>query len=554
MPARSPGLMPRGSRREADRPPAIPPGERDGLPVETVQASWRFDRFSLDRGRGLLLDAAGAEVALRPKAFALLCLLVENAGRLVDRDEIMRVVWPDVIVGDDGITQCVKQIRQALGDEEMRLLRTLPRRGLLFAAEVSREGGPAVSPEAAAAAQRPTLAILPFANMTADPDQDYFADGMTEELTTELSHLRWFSVIARNSAFTYKGRPVDVREVGRELGARYVLEGSVRKAGGRVRITAQLCEAASGATIWAQRFEGGLADVFDLQDRVTEAVAAAIEPTLQSAEAERARARPTASLGAYDLYLRALPHRWFATREVSAEALGLLRRALTLDPDFPAALGALAGLAAIRVSQGWAEPGEAAEGLGAARALVAQVGSDNPSALAWGGYGITYLDHAYEAGLAATDRALQLAPNSATVLFLSGWTNLYAGNWERSAEVIRRALRLSPVDPLTFKFETALSAALFVGARYADAAASAQRAVLASPAYLTAHRLLAASLAQLDRIEEAAAAMRALRAVAPGETLAEVAANTGLTGETRARYLDGLRRAGMPEGGSATAP
>jgi TolB-like protein len=520
--------------------------------VGFASAVWCFDRFRLDLGRGALLDADGAEIALRPKAFALLCLLVENAGRLVDRDEIMRIVWPDVVVADDSIAQCVKQIRQALGDEEMRLLRTLPRRGFLFAAEVRRLDAPPgaesepTPPRPDALTDRPTLAVLPFANMTADPEQDYFADGVTEELTTELSHLRWFSVIARNSAFTYKGRAVDVREVGRELGVGYVLEGSVRKAGGRVRITAQLCEAESGRHIWAQRFEGDLADVFDLQDRVTEAVAAAIEPSLQFAEAERRRARPTESLGAYDLYLRALPHRWFGTREASADALALLRRALTLDPGFAAALGAMAGLAVIRVSQGWAEAGEAEEGLRCARALLEGGGTDNPSALAWAGYAVTYLGRAYEAGLAAADRALRLAPNSATVLFLAGWNSLYVGDWRTAVARLERALRLSPVDPLTFKFQTALSGAYFVGAHYEEAAENARSALHGSPVYLTAHRLLAASLALLGRTQEAEAAMQALRAIGPDETLAKLAATTALRGEARERLLDGLRRAGMP--------
>jgi TolB-like protein len=518
--------------------------------VGTSREAWRFDGFELDVARGALLDAEGREVPLRPKAFAMLRLFVENAGRLLDRDEIMRAVWPDVTVAEDSITQCVKQIRQALGDEEMRLLRTLPRRGFLFTADVTRPDAAPAAPmlrEAAPPGDRPTLAVLPFANMTADPEQDYFADGMTEELTTELSHLRWFSVIARNSAFTYKGRAVDVRQVGRELGAAYVLEGSVRSARGRVRISAQLCETETGRHIWAQRFEGELADVFDLQDRVTESVAAAIEPSLQVAEAERGRVRPTESLGAYDLYLRALPHRWFGTREASGDALVLLRRALALDPHFAAALGAMAGLAAIRVSQGWAEKGEAEEGLRCARALVESGGADNPSALAWGGYAIAYLGHGYQAGLAATERALRLAPNSATVVFLSGWTNLYAGHWQAAIENITRALRLSPLDPLGFKFETALAGAYFVGARYEEAAEASQHALLASPTYLTAHRLVAASLAQLGRLDEARSAIAALLAVAPRERLAAVAANTALHGEARARYLDGLRRAGMPE-------
>ena len=279
------------------------------MDVNTVAprgAVYRFDGFTLDLVRGALLAPGGTEIALRPKAFALLRQLVENAGRLIDRDEIMAAVWPGVTVTDDSITQVIKEIRGALGDREQRLLRTVPRRGFLFAAEVWRADDPAslvVFPArepipstvaALSSASRPMLVVLPFANITGDPGQDYFADGISEDLMTALSYLRWFSVIARNSAFTFKGRVVDVREVGRQLGVGYVLEGSIRKSGERVRITARLCETEAGAQIWAGRFDGDLADIFDLQDRLTEAVVGAIEPSLRLAEVARGPSRPRA--------------------------------------------------------------------------------------------------------------------------------------------------------------------------------------------------------------------------------------------------------------------
>jgi tetratricopeptide (TPR) repeat protein len=276
-------------------------------------------------------------------------------------------------------------------------------------------------------------------------------------------------------------------------------------------------------------------------------VAGAIEPSLQLAEAERARARPTESLGAYDLYLRALPQRWLGTREASGEALRLLRRALALDGGFASALGALAGLIVIRVSQGWAEEGEIEEGLRCARELVEQGGADNPSALAWGAYALSYLAKDHGAGLAAAERAHLLAPNSAPVLFLSGWSQIYAGDWRTAIERVNRAMRLSPVDPLIFYFLAALSGAHFVGEGYGEAAEYARRALHRRPTYLTAHRLLAASLAQLGRLDAASEAIRALLAVAPADRLSEVAARSALRGAARERYLDGLRRAGLPE-------
>jgi TolB-like protein/Flp pilus assembly protein TadD len=552
-PTRAPGVDPGPDRGEGTA------GANTGGPRGGV---YRFDRFTLDLVRGALLAAGGTEVALRPKAFALLSRLVENAGRLLDRDEIMRAVWPGVVVTEDSITQCVKEIRRALGDDAQRLVRTLPRRGFLFAAEVSRADSTAtvvVLPEAATAAAMaapplpapagpPTLAVLPFANMTGDPEQEYFADGITEDLTGALSRLRWFAVIARGSAFTYKGRAVDVRQVGRELGAGYVLEGSVRKAGNRVRIATQLGDAEAGRQVWAGRFDGDLADVFDLQDRVVEAVAGAIEPSLRLAEAERTRAKPTESLGAYDLYLRALPQR-FATREGNEEAMGLLRRAVAIDPGFAAAKAALADLHTVRFTQGWAEDGDIEEAVRAAREVVADAGGrDDPGALSKAAHALAYLGKDYDAGLAAADRALLLAPNSAMVLLDSGWLRAYVGDAPTAIAHLERAMRLSPLDPGMFYLATALGFAHLVGGDHGQAAAWARRAIHDRPTFLSAHRLLATSLAQLGDLDAARAAVRALFAVAPGYTVAAARAHSALRDPAlRERYLDGLRKAGLPD-------
>ncbi|MBV9680863.1 MAG: winged helix-turn-helix domain-containing protein [Solirubrobacterales bacterium] len=516
-------------------------------------AVYRFDCFTLDLVRGALLAAGGTEVALRPKAFSLLRQLVENAGRLIDRDEIMAAVWPGVTVTDDSVTQAIKEIRRALGDGEQRLLRTVPRRGFLFAAEVSRlddratlvvlPPAPDQAPAVQGPASRPMLVVLPFANMTGDPGQEYFADGITEDLTTALSHLRWFSVIARNSAFTYKGRAVDVRQVGRELGVGYVLEGSVRKAGNRVRITAQLCEADAGAQVWAGRFDGDLADIFDLQDRLTEAVVGAIEPSLRLAEVERIRSRPTESLTAYDLYLRALPHR-FVTQEGNDEALRLLRRAIAIDPGFTAAKGALAGLYIIRFGQGWAEEGEAEEAVRLAREVVDSASEDAPSALAWAGHALAFFAKDYDSGTAAVERALLLAPNSALVLRVAGWLRVYVGDAPAAIVHLERAMRLSPVDPAKFYAITVLGYACFSLRRYAEAAELGRRALSDRPTFLPAHRLLLASLAQLGDRAATEEALRALLAIAPGYTVAAAKARTGMRDPT---LFEALRKAGLPD-------
>jgi adenylate cyclase len=527
---------------------------------------YRFDSFTLDLIRGALLAAGGTEVALRPKAFALLRQLVENAGRLIDRDEIMAAIWPGVIVTDDSVTQVIKEIRRALGDGEQRLLRTVPRRGFLFAAEVSRlddkatlvvlppapdqtspDQTPTEPAEAVAAAhpsaRRPMLVVLPFANMTGDPGQEYFADGITEDVTTALSHLRWFSVIARNSAFTYKGRAVDVRQVGRELGVGYVLEGSVRKAGEKVRISAQLCEAGAGAQVWGDRFDGDIADIFDLQDRLTEAVVGAIEPSLQLAEVARTRAKPTENLTAYDLYLRALPHR-FVTQDGNDEALRLLRRAIAIDPGFAAPKGTLAGLHTLRFTHGWADAGDVEEAIRLARDVVDGAGEDAPSALAWAGHALAFFARDYESGSAAVERAHMLAPNSAVVLLLIGWSRLHASDGAGAAAHLERAMRLSPVDPAKFYVITALGFANLLLRRYAEAAELARRALGDRSAFMPAHRLLVASLAHLGGQAASKEALTALLAIAPDHTVSTAAARTSIRDPA---LFEGLRKAGLPE-------
>ena len=524
--------------------------------------AYRFEGFTFDLMRGALLDAQGAEIRLRPKAFDLLHYFVGSAGRLIGRDEILAAVWPGVFVTEDSIGLCVRQLRAALGDPDGRMLRTVPRRGYLFAAGVSRldaapplraslptasptEPAPLGAAEARSAGP-PMLVVLPFANMTADPEQEYFADGITEDLTTALSHLRWFAVIARNSAFTYKGRPVDVRQVGRELGVGYVLEGSVRKAGRRLRITAQLCDAETGGHVWAERFDGDLADVFDLQDRVTEAVVGAIEPSLRLAEVERARSCPTNSLTAYDLYLRALPQ-GYASREGSDEAQRLLRQAIALDPGYIVATGTLARMHTFRFAQGWSKEGDVEEAVRCAR-QVERSGRNDPSALSAAAHALAYLARDYEAGLAAAHRAFLLAPNSAVVLLSFGWMRAYSGEADAALELIGRAKRLSPVDPVAFIFSAALSYAHFVAGRYDMAAQAARQAVRDRSSYLVAQRLLAASLGQLGRAEEATETMRALLALTPGYTLADAVGHASMRDTaTRDRFLNGLRRAGLPE-------
>src|SRR5438128_2587657 len=294
---------------------------------------------------------------------------------------------------------------------------------------------------------KPSIAVLPFQNMSGDPEQEYFVDGMVEEIITALSRTRWLFVIARNSTFTYKGRAVDVKQIGRELGVRYVLEGSVRKGGNRVRITAQLIDALSGAHLWADRFDGSLEDVFELQDKVAISVAGVIEPTLRQSEIERARRKRPDSLDAYDLYLRALPDAFAAMPEDADKALALLGKAIELEPDFAAAHAIIPFCHEQRYLRGGMQEETRIAALRHARHAIA-AGGDDAAALATAGFVIAVCGRDYEAALTAFDRSFALSSSSALALGFSSIVRAWKGDDAIAVEQANRALRLSPFDPL----------------------------------------------------------------------------------------------------------
>lgn len=529
----------------------------------SAPAAFRFGDFTFDPLRGGLLGPDGAEIELRPKSAEVLCRLVECGGQLVSREQLMHAVWPDVFVTDDNITQCVAEIRRALRDEGAHLVRTLPKRGYLLAAEVSRvehaplvperkrgtvQAEPAAERPALPLPDRPSLAVLPFANLSGDPAEEYFADGMTEDITTALSRIRWLFVIARNSAFAFRGRAKDVREIGRELGVRYLLAGSVRKAAGRVRIACQLVEAESGLHVWADRFEGELGDIFDLQDRVAESLAGAIEPSLQRAEIERARSKPTESLDAYDLFLRSLPHHYVYTKSDSDAALALLRRAIDLDPGFALAKAFMAYTVMIREVQGWLELGDREEGEWLVQEAILDP-RDDPATLRCAGQAIAWLLHDRERALVAVERALALNHNSAQVLGSAGWTLTYAGQAERAIEIFHRALRLSPLDPEISYFLSGLGYAYLMARRFEDALEVGRKAVAQLPDRGTGYRVIVAALQALGRGEEARAAARRYRQVNPSgcRVFADRVSATFADRGFVVIMVDGLRAAGIPE-------
>jgi adenylate cyclase len=397
---------------------------------------------------------------------------------------------------------------------------------------------------------KPSIAVLPFQNMSGDPEQDYFADGMVEDIITALSRFKALFVIARNSSFTYKGRAVDVKQVGRELGVRYVLEGSVRKAPNRVRITGQLVDTATGAHLWADRFDGGLGDIFDLQDRVTESVVGAIAPAVEKAEIERAKRKPTESLDAYALCLRGLARFYqLAGRQANEEALRLFNSAIELDPDFATAYGRAAACYGLAKGNGWLSdtPNEIAEVTRLARRAV-ELGKDDAIALATSGFALAYVVRDLELGAALIDRALVLNSNLAEAWFYGGWAKIWLGEPEPALERFAHAMRLSPLDPRLTVMRAGTAHAHFFLGRY-DEAASWAVALHGHPDFQPGLRIAAASNAMAGRPEQARKAMARLRQLNPALRVSNLKDVRGpyQHAEDLSRLEEGLRQAGLPE-------
>jgi TolB-like protein/Tfp pilus assembly protein PilF len=396
---------------------------------------------------------------------------------------------------------------------------------------------------------KPTIAVLPFTNMSGDAEQDYFADGMVEDIITALSRFRNLFVIARDSSFTYKGRSEKVQTVGRELGVRYVLEGSVRKVGNRVRITGQLIDAATGSHLWADRFDGTLEDVFDLQDQVTASVVGAIAPRLEQAEIERAKRKPTESLDAYDYYLRGMAavHRW--EREANKEALSLFYKAIELDPNFASAYGMAARCYSQRKAGGWGEDRvrEAAEAERLAWRAV-DLGKDDALVLATAGMALAFVVDDMNNGNAFIDQALALNPNLAWGWLFSGFVKIWMGEPEVAIERVTRAMQLSPQDFQLFNMQLGNALAHFTAGRYAEALSWAEQAIRGHPNYSLAAGTFAASAALAGRLGEAETAMARLRQLHPQLRISELMETLPLRRpEDRDKWIDGLRKAGLPE-------
>jgi TolB-like protein/tetratricopeptide (TPR) repeat protein len=521
-----------------------------------------FEEYAFDTDRRELHRGADL-VSVAPQVFDLLDYLIRNRERVVSKDDLIDVIWNGRSVSDAALTTRLNAARTAIGDsgDEQRLIKTLPRKGFRFVGPV-REAqrltsvavtdAPVQQPKPALPLPDiPSIAVLPFTNLSSNPEQEYFADGMVDDIITALSRFKALFVIARNSSFTYKGRAVDVKQVGRELGVRYVLEGSVRKAANRVRITGQLVDTTTGAHLWADRFDGGLGDIFDLQDKVTESVVGAIAPAVEKAEIERAKRRPTESLDAYALYLRGLARFYqLASRQANDEALRLFNSAIELDPDFASAYARATSCYVIAKINGWISitPDEIAEVTRLAQRAV-ELGKDDAIALTASGWALAHVVRDLEVGAALIDRALVLNSNSAEAWFWGGWVKNWLGEPEPALERFARAMRLNPLNERVIAMRAGTAHAHFLLGRYDEAASWAATALQDRPDYQTGLRIAAASNAMAGRPEQAQKAVARLRQLNPALRVSTLKNALGpyRRAEDLSRLEEGLRRAGLPE-------
>jgi TolB-like protein/DNA-binding winged helix-turn-helix (wHTH) protein len=558
---------------------------------------YSFENYSLDTDRREL-HCGTVLIGVEPQVFDLLVHLIRNRERVVSRDDLFDSIWSGRIVSESALSTRINAARRAIGDSgaEQRLIKTLPRKGVRFLGAV-REGreigerrnrplageastvrcepaDPGETVEGPSAVLRcpltrqqmngkiclepalpdtPSIAVMPFNNLSGDPHQECFAAGVVEEIITALSRIPWLLVVARNFSFTYKGRPVDMRQVGRELGARYLIEGGVRKAASRVRITVQLVDALAGAHLWAGRFEGALDDNFDLQDQVTASIVGAIAPKLEQVEIERAKRKPAESLGAYDHYLRGIASLNASlnrrTRDGAKDALRFFYKAIDLDPDFSSAYGMAALCYVARRGNHWTTDvaKETSEATQLARRAV-ELGKEDAIALAAGGHALAYFASDFESGSSFIDRARALNPNLARVWRWSGCERVLLGESEAALEYLACAMRLSPFDPSMYSMQAMAAYAHFFAGRYDEASSWAEQALRENPNYHPALRTVAAGNALAGRLENARKAMARLREFDPALRVSNLGDLTPFRRpEDVARHEEGLRRAGLPE-------
>jgi TolB-like protein len=518
--------------------------------VEKLQ----FGNFEVRPGeRSLVVD--GQIASLGSRAFDILIFLIEHRERVVTKSELLERVWPGTFVEESNLTVHIAALRKLLGRSTIA---TVSGRGYQFTAMQPSEvdartdqapplSDPNPSPILTSHSEKPSLAVMPFLNLTGDSEQEFFVDGVVDDIISVLSRVRSFFVIARSSSFTYKGKTVDAPQVGRELGVRYLVEGSFRETGSQLRIGVQLVETAAGRLVWSQRFEGPRAEIFDLQDKITEQVVAAIEPNLMMAELELSRTRPTGELLAYELCLRALPLvQASATRQGVEEAIDLLERAIALDGTYSYAKALYCYAHAVAYAARWFNHKQARRVIPMADDVLLDH-RDDPTSLAYVGHYLAYVGRQNAKGLQALDRALALNPNSFAALHSSGWIRSYTGDAKGAIELLHRALRANPLAPEFGHGLSALGYAFLIDGKLDEALSTLEKAYLEAPAFGITQIAMAWCLARLDRWEDASATV--LRLLAHDETMKVstfCAIMPSAEPEFVARYRTFLKEAGVP--------
>ena len=482
---------------------------------------------------------------------------------MVTKDDLINSVWGGRITSDATLTSRIYAARKALGDsgQHQKLIRTIPRKGLRFVGEVQTQsevddlGALCAEPPLVELGEqpraplplpdRPAIAVLPFVNMSDDPEQDYFSDGISEDLTTALSRLRWFFVIARNSSFAYKGTSVNIKQIAENLGVGYVIEGSVRKEGDRVRITAQLNDVATGSHLWAERYDRDVSGVFAVQDEITEAIVASIEPQLYAAENFHAKRRTPDSMDAWGLVMRALSHFWRVTRADYVIAQELQEKAIAIDPHYGQALAVLSASHTFCAYNGWSEMATSVPI--AERAALAAIRADSEDPWAHHALGCVHvLLRRFDDGLAEFELALSLNPSFALALSVYGLALAFCGRWEEAGVATAKALRLSPRDPFAAIYNGIASHAQFVGRNYEEAMRLASASIRLRADHVSGYRMLTAAAAMAGQAEIATAALQELRRGQPDFSLAWIAQNLPYKYQAdRDHYLEAFRRAGL---------
>jgi TolB-like protein len=521
--------------------------------AQTPEPAITFGAFRFTPRTGELWRGLDA-IKLTPRTAAVLTVLAERAQQVVTKDELLAHAWNGKAVGDEALASCIQELRQALGDNarQPRFIETWHRRGYKLivpagsAASESAING--VSPSLSLP-DKPSIAVLPFHNMSDDIEQEYFADGMVYDITAALSRFHSLFVIAHRSSSIYKGHAIDVRQIGRELGVRYVLEGSVRKAADRLRVTAQLVDAATGSYLWADRFEGALEAVFEFQDRITEKVVSIIAPKIVEAEIARARQTP-GNLDAYDCYLRGTALLCPVTRQGVTEALRLYGRAMELAPDYPAPYGRAIGCYVCRRAYGWVDdPEKDKEEVRRLVQTALHVGRDDALTLCAAAFAVAYVLCNLPSAREYMDQALALNPNLAFAWAQSGWISLWLGHPDVAIEHFRLASRHDPYHTrYTDGLRTGMAHAYFFLGRYDEAVSLAESDLQCAPDTHGALRIGAASAACAGNSDAAQRLAKHLQSVDPTFRVSRLGDYLGpYKPEFVTRYAEGLRMAGLPE-------